>query len=122
MDEQMHKRANFVRVHLDNLMLYEQVIDVALPAKLDPWSAAIICMKAVHAKQELLFENEHLAFSEFVEYLKKLVAAANESRTESDMNKRFISMYLCDCITIVCRPLRNRFYPTISVLAAVKIL
>jgi hypothetical protein len=91
MDKQVHKRANLAGVHIDSSTSHEHVIDFALPVKLDQWSAAIICLKAVQTKQGLPSENEQWTFSEFVEYLKKLVDAANESQIKSDVNKRFVS-------------------------------
>jgi hypothetical protein len=91
MGEKMRKRVNPGGMHIGTSTSHGQTIDITLPAKLDSWSAAMICLKAAHAKQRMLSENEHLAFCEFFEHLKKLGIVVNESRTQSDGNKRFIS-------------------------------
>jgi hypothetical protein len=101
MEEKMRKRVNLGGVHIGTSTYHDQTIDITLPAKLDPWSATIICLKAAHAKQGLLSENEHLAFCENVEFLKKLGTAANESRTQSDVNKRFISSSARTIVTLL---------------------
>jgi hypothetical protein len=101
MEEKTRKRVNLGGVHIGTSTSHEQTIDITLPAKLDSWSAAIICLKAAQAKQGLLSENERLAFCEFVEYMKKWGTAANESRIQSDVNKRFVSSSAGRIVTLL---------------------
>jgi hypothetical protein len=67
----------------------EMMFNIELANPMPPEAIAQICLKAVHAQEGALTEEEQIAFLQFQAYLRLLKKAANRSRTKKDMNCRF---------------------------------
>jgi hypothetical protein len=82
-------RANLAGVQITGNPPDKVVYDVALTNAIDPQTIAKICLKAVHAKEGSMTDEEQIAFLQFRDFLALLETPARESETYREINQRF---------------------------------
>jgi hypothetical protein len=91
LEERVHNRMNLAGVRLDASAPPGRMYEVEIPESLSPDVIADICLHAVHVGKDGLPDDEAVGFLNFVEYLRMLGRAADESVRNKEINQRFIS-------------------------------
>jgi hypothetical protein len=79
-------RASLAGVHIDDTMQDGVAYDIAMELPHTPETIAALCLKAVHAQEGSLTPDEQIAFLQFRQYLSFLKMAAENSRTNKEID------------------------------------